>query len=325
MSGLISVIIPVYNVELYLRRCVDSVISQSYKNLEIILVDDGSTDKSGIICDEYLDKDNRIKVLHQPNKGLSGARNSAIKMANGLFFVFVDSDDWIEKDFIELAIDELEAFDAQVFVTSLNQVYEGGKEIPGSREINTVCMSQTEAISCYMFPEYLSPCICGKVWLRSLWDNIWFPEGKLFEDQYTTYKLLERATRVVFNPISKYNYYKRDGSIGHSSFSKRTYDLYVGVNEAYDYLKEKYPLIENDLAVGKIMWNLVFINMMYLSHTNDRNVINKTICFTKKKKKSVLGCSKLNKVRKFQIVLFGYFNALYRIVYSLYKKIKRLG
>ena len=324
-NSLVSIIVPVYNVEQYLHRCIDSIINQTYKRIELILVDDGSTDKSGIICDDYLSKDDRIKVIHQKNKGLSGARNTAIKVAHGDYLVFIDSDDWVEEDYIEIGLKDIEKYGAQISVTSLLQVYENNKCIPSTTAEKTVCMNKLEALSCYMFTEYLTPCVCGKIWQRDLWDDIWCPEGKLFEDQYTTYKLLEKAECIVFNPVPKYNYYKREGSIGHSSFTNRTYDLYIGVEEAYNYLKNKYPIIEKDLTVGKMTWDIVFINMMYNANEKDKAVIKKTVSFVRKRIGDAISCDKINGVRKIQMILFGYFHRLYIVIYNVYKQRKRLG
>ena len=145
MENLISIIVPVYNVENYLRKCVDSIINQSYKNLEIILVDDGSTDSSGKICDEYSLKDSRIKVIHKKNGGLSDARNAGMEIASGDFWGFVDSDDYIDSDMYSVLLENLLGAEADLSACGRIFTYDG-KEIPEYSENNPVTLSGREAV-----------------------------------------------------------------------------------------------------------------------------------------------------------------------------------
>lgn len=325
MIDLVSVIIPIYNVEKYLKRCIDSILNQSYKNLEIILVDDGSPDKCGQICDFYKNQDSRIIVIHQKNKGLSGARNAGIDIAKGRFITFVDSDDWLSEDFIENGINEIHLNDADVFVTSFMQVYDDGKQIKNSKFNDKMIFTKLDALSSYQFNDYLTTCICGKLWKTSLWNEIRHPEGRLFEDQFTIYKILERADKIVFDPLPRYFYYKREGSIGHSCFSKRTFDLYYAANEANSYLATKYPSITKNLAVGRIFWEVVFVNMMLNSNYLDNEVIKQIRSYTKKNTFNIVFSNKINIVRKFQFILFAFCMPIYKLLYKKYKTSKKLG
>lgn len=319
-NPLITVVVPIFNVEKYLRECVDSILSQVYSNLEIILVDDESPDNSGLICDEYATLDTRIKVIHQKNKGLSGARNAGLEIADGKYITFVDSDDVIEPDMIEVLYKALKDNQAEMAVTGLKSFFEDGVSFSNPHGEKIFVFSREEALDCFLFKDYLTPCVCGKLYDISLWQDIRCPEGKLFEDQYTTYRLVDMTSKIVFVASPKYNYRKRNGSIGHSNFTVRSYDLYYGINEEYDYISHKYPLQCKNIAVGKITWEVVFINMMICAGMNDPDILKKIRRFSRQHFWGVLKCPYIGKVRKIQIGLFSYCYKLYIPVYLKYKE-----
>ena len=318
-KDLISVIVPIYNVEVYLRKCIDSILAQDYPNLEIILVDDGATDNCGQICDEYAQKHSNITVIHKQNGGLSSARNAGIEIAKGKYISFVDSDDWIESDMISTLYNDLKQDNADVSAIIFYQEYSDGRLIKNSHQTEKSLLSREEALSCFLFNDYLTPCACGKLYNIELWKDIRFPEGKLFEDQLTIYKILDLADNVVFNPLPKYYYFKREGSIGHSVFNDRTYDLYHAINEEYQFLVNKYPNIKADLVVGKITWEIVFVNMMLRGGKNDQELIKKVRKCARENYLSVIKCPYINKIRKLQILLFGFCFSAYQKLYFQYK------
>ena len=325
-KDLISVIVPVYNVSAYLERCVDSIIAQTYNMLEIILVDDGATDNSGDICDSYEGKyPGLIKTVHQANKGLSGARNTGLRYAHGKYITFVDSDDWLASDMIETMYNNLKKYNAQISGISFYQAYENGLLVKNSSKTEICVMTREEALGKFLFNENLTVCVCGKLFKISLWDTVKCPEGKLFEDQYTTYKLIDQAETVVFDPSPKYYYFKRQGSIGHSAFTDRTYELYWGVQEQYEYIIKKYPNLSAQMAVAKITWEIVFINMMLCADKEDTLLVAKTRDFARKHIKEVLHCNDIDGVRKIQISLFAYWLRLYKNIYLRYKKRKGIS
>lgn len=320
---LISIIVPVYNVEKYLERCLDSLIKQTYRPIEVILVDDGATDKSGEICDRYeSDNPDLITTIHQENKGLSGARNTGLGHVHGKYITFVDSDDWLAPDMIETMYENLKHYHAQISGISFYQAYENGKLIKNSPKAQVSVMGREEALGKYLFNENLTVCVWGKLYDISLWDKVRCPERKLFEDQYTTYKLINQANTIVFDPSPKYYYFKRNGSIGHSPFTDKTYELYWGVQEQYEYITQKYPNLHSALAVAKITWELVFINMMFRADRDDKSLVSQTRVFARKHIRDVMLCSEINVVRKMQIGLFAYQLGLYKIVYFCYMKRK---
>lgn len=318
-KDLISVIVPIYNVEVYLRKCIDSILAQDYPNLEIILVDDGATDNCGQICDEYAQKHSNITVIHKKNGGLSSARNAGIEIAKGKYISFVDSDDWIESDMISTLYNDLKQDNADISAIVCYQEYSDGRLIKNSHQTEKSLLSREEALSCFLFNDYLTPCAWGKLYNIELWKDIRFPEGKLFEDQLTIYKILDLADNVVFNPLPKYYYFKREGSIGHSAFNDRTYDLYHAINEEYQFLVNKYPNIKADLVVGKITWEIVFINMMLRGGKNDQELIKKVRKYARENYLSVIKCPYINKVRKLQILLFSFCFSTYKKLYFQYK------
>lgn len=319
-NPIITVVVPIYNVEKYLKECVDSILCQTYSNLEIILVDDGSPDKCGNICDEYKVMDSRVKVIHQKNKGLSGARNAAIDIASGEYITFVDSDDYIDPDMIEILYHQISLNNAEISVGAFESFCDN-KILGGNAHDNQIFVYNREnALDCFLFNDYLTPCVCGKLYKIDLWESVRCPEGKLFEDQFTTYKLIDLCKRIVFVSKPLYHYRKRLGSIGHSKFSEQTYDLYNAIHEEYNYINKIYGDFCPNIAVARITWEIVFINMMISDCKNDKNVIKDVQSFARKNIISVWKCCYISKLRKGQISLFVISFPLYVGFYKWYKK-----
>ncbi len=211
-ESVISVIVPVYNVEKYLNLCVNSILNQSYKNLEIILVDDGSPDNCPKICDEYEKLDPRIKVIHKENGGLSDARNAGIEVATGEYIGFVDSDDYIAPDMYDSLYKIITENDCDMAVCRAVIVGEGEAAIyEDSREI---CVLDSKVALRQMICNRLFTVNAwNKLYKRDLFREIRFPKGLLYEDLATTYKLIMLSNRVAYSPMKKYAYLQRQGSI----------------------------------------------------------------------------------------------------------------
>ncbi len=217
-NPLISVIIPVYKVEKYLKRCVDSVINQSYKNLEIILVDDGSPDKCGDICDEYKKNDSRVVVIHKKNGGLSDARNFGLDIAKGEYIMFVDSDDWIHHEMVDRLYNGIVSENAQISIS--NFVLTSKENEPFELCTNSSFSSyEKEDFLNNFFWSNLSICVtaCWKLYKKQLFENIRYPKGKLIEDVMTTPRLISVADRIAFTPEIMYFYFQHEESIMHNS------------------------------------------------------------------------------------------------------------
>lgn len=244
IDKLISIIIPVYNVEMYLERCIESVVNQTYRNLQIILVDDGSTDTSGRLCDSYADGDNRIKVIHKDNGGLSDARNAGIDVATGNYIMFVDSDDWIREDCVEILAKALQYSKKKISVCKYQKTNKW-KISEVRREIDVVDYVEEwtieEAYRHLFLCQKIDNSVCAKLYEHSLFQEIRFPVGKLYEDQFTTYKLFHIAQGITFVEQEMYFYYNRQGSIQNENFSLRKMDELDAAKECVDFIRNYYP------------------------------------------------------------------------------------
>lgn len=213
----ISVIIPVYKVEAYLPRCLDSVINQTYKNLEIILVDDGSPDNSGKICDEYAEKDSRIVVIHKENEGVAKARNTALDMASGNYIGFVDSDDWIEPDMYEFLIKNAEKYDTDISMCG-EVIYEDGRAISEELSGKTEVMSREEAVKFTVVGGRMG-FIWNKIYKKTILESLRFSsEYGCSEDLMFVYRAVKNANKTVLENRAKYNYFRREGGITRGEF-----------------------------------------------------------------------------------------------------------
>lgn len=219
---LISILVPVYNVENYLPRCLESIIGQTYQNLEIVLVDDGSTDKSGEICDAYAKKDSRIRVIHQENKGLSMARNAALEVVTGDYILFVDSDDWIEQDMVEYLYQKIKDTGAEIAVCGYVNIDE--KNIKTNMNYEEQVLSGEQMLVELCRDDKIKNYACGQLIQRDLLKGIQFPQGRNFEDISTTYRWVEKTDKVVFGKEAKYNYYRRGDSITLKKSAKTNFE-----------------------------------------------------------------------------------------------------
>lgn len=243
MNELISVIVPVYNVEHYLDQCICSIINQSYKELEIILIDDGSEDLSGSLCDRWREKDNRIKVLHQINQGLAVARNIGIKMSEGNYIVCVDSDDYISKKMVEDLYIEAVTSNADIVACRTECCNEDGKMIKTQENLSSkkeYCgKEQLKAL--FMNNSGVTTTAWGKLYKKRLFEKIEYPAGKYHEDIYTTYKLLALSKKTCIISSSCYVYRQVSKSITHSAFQKQHMDYLYACKERAEYVKSNYP------------------------------------------------------------------------------------
>lgn len=211
-DDLVSIIVPVYGVEPYLRRCVDSLLAQTHRNIEIILVDDGSTDRSGEICDEYATLDARVRVIHQPNAGVSVARNTGIEAAGGRWLSFVDPDDWIDLRMIANLLESAADVEADLVVCGFQYV-EPGAEPVVSRSSRTIELTARRALTLYGGPQNdLMTSSCAKLYLAALVKDSWFPVDRFFEDEFFTYRVVAQARKVATRDDEMYYYYLRPES-----------------------------------------------------------------------------------------------------------------
>lgn len=281
-EALISVIVPVYNVEKYLDECVESIVNQTYKNLEIILVDDGSTDNSGKICDELAKKDNRIHVIHKENGGLSDARNVGIDVSTGDYIQFIDSDDYIEHDMIEFLVSNIIKYNADISICS-NYIFDEEECI--NQSTGEVCLyNRLEILQEVLLDEKIRCYAWNKLFRKELFKEIRFPKGKILEDILTIPKLFEKANTVIFNDVAKYYYRQREGSILHVQ-TKHTKLAYIhAALEMLEFLKEKeeslflYCVYNYAHITIKVFNDIGLFDMTYLLEENIVNELYKNTC-----------------------------------------------
>ena len=268
---MISVVIPIYNVEKYLKKCIESVINQTYKNLEIILVNDGSTDNSKNIIDEYSLIDNRIKVINKKNGGLSDARNVGIEIAKGDYIAFLDSDDWIELNMYEKLYSYIKQENADIVQCSYQEVYNEEVNNQKIKEEIKLISGKDSLYNLSGENHGKTVVVWNKIYKRELFNDIRFPKGKYHEDEFTTYKLLYKANKIVDLNLPLVYYRQRDGSIMNSKFNIKRLDALEAFNERLAFYKEKNL---NELQQITIAQILHFTNLFYIK-IKDSDIKNK--------------------------------------------------
>ena len=306
---LISVIVPVYNTKAYLDRCLNSIIGQTYQNLEIILVDDGSTDGSGELCDLYSQRDLRIKVIHKTNGGQGSARNVALDVAKGQYVAFVDSDDWIDFDMYNNLLDNARKYDADISCCA-------------NSDVKAISNSKTIYMNPNIMREYLGGCIglnqspCNKMFKRHLFNQVRFLELRAYEDCATLHLVLAQATKAVYQDTVYYYYEKRQNSTMTQSFSSVKFQAIIAYQQVYDFYKEnyvEYASIVKEKLVGALQY-----------------CIGETIVLRKKKelKKEYenaieiarrIPLKQLNCKQKILLCLIKYLRVFYGILYKFFK------
>ena len=232
-STLVSVIIPVYNVEQFLNKCVESVLNQTYKNLEIILIDDGSTDESAEKCDILEKRDERIKVIHKPNGGLSDARNAGLNIATGKYYSFIDSDDFVTDDMIESMLNSAQNHSCEIAICNMIRYSEQSNVKPFYCPVDKeqVLMGNKK------FLTLNQPSVCNKLFKAELFEGIRFPKSKYYEDTFVYHELLYRSKNVVLTGKESYWYLERGNSIvGGEQYTDRYFDFIEAVNSRMEFL-----------------------------------------------------------------------------------------
>lgn len=236
----VSVIVPVYNVEQYLSRCINSILSQSLKNIEVILINDGSTDSSGRICEDFEKLDNRIRVIHKINGGLSDARNVGLDIANGKFIAFVDSDDFIHKEMYTILLKTIIENDCDIAESGYKKVYEN--EVIDDDHLIDIkkFYNKKAAVVSTIMDHHCKNYVWNKLYKKELWEKIRFPNGEIFEDVSTTYKIINNCTSIVKIDCVLYYYYQRQNSIVNSNFSLKKLDHCKALEGMMIFIEKEY-------------------------------------------------------------------------------------
>lgn len=241
---MVSVVIPIYNVEQYLPACIDSVIHQTYTDLQIILVDDESLDQCGKLCDDYAVFDDRIQVIHKNNGGLSDARNAAMKHVKGEFVYYLDSDDYIDNNTIELLLDEQKRTDADIIISNFYYTYSDHEDIADSFYKDKIIFNNYESMKALVSGK-LETFAWGKLIRTNIAKKHLFPKGKKFEDHYWTHYVFGESSKIAFIPNPVVHYRQRDNSISYTYDLKRL-DILEGWINRKDYLEQYYPDLKGD-------------------------------------------------------------------------------
>lgn len=268
---LVSVIVPVYQVEEYLARCVDSILSQTYGNLEVILVDDGSKDASGRICDDYARKDPRVRVIHKENGGLSSARNAGIDVARGDYLEFVDSDDWLEPDGVAVMLTAARSHGVKVVVGGRWDV----SAKTGDRKLG-LCPEQQEVISGVETVRRIfrwdncDSSACDKLFHRDLFHGVRFPEGVVCEDIPVMYQIMLEAGQVAMLDRPIYNYYHRIGSISYTGISEKNFHFSRHTDHILSFIQANYPELSMEARYLRVRSLVYGVQSTDLASKTDR-------------------------------------------------------
>ncbi len=251
---MISVIVPVYKVEPFLPKCVDSILNQTYQNLEVILVDDGSPDACGAICDAYATQDPRVRVIHKENGGLSSARNAGIEVASGEYLAFVDSDDWLEPDAYGQMMAVMHKFDAKLVCAGRYDVdSQTGEKVVGLCPQKEECISAEEMVGKIFLWDGCDSSACDKLYHRSLLESFRYPEGKICEDVPVTYKIVLKARKVGLCPRPVYNYFHRINSITtETAVTESCFHFPRHTEEIYEFICIHYPKLKDQVTYLRI-------------------------------------------------------------------------
>ncbi len=262
----VSVVVPVYNVEPYLARCVDSLLAQTYRDFEILLVDDGSTDGSGALCDAYAARDPRVRALHKENGGLSSARNFGIENARGEFLCLFDGDDAFAPETLEVLHGNLVGHDADMSCCAFQYLPDGKTpSAPDVKRANVSVLTRNEASKDILTASRVEVSAANKLYRRAVFDTVRFPVGRLYEDAFVIADTVARCRKVVVTDAGLYFYYQRTGSITRSRFTERNLDLVAAHEYKYGRILEECPALRSDAFEALLRAHYMTLDRMLAS------------------------------------------------------------
>ena len=315
MEPKISIIVPVYNVEQYLERCVESLINQTYKNIEIILVDDGATDNSGQLCDELAQRDPRIVVYHKENGGLSDARNYGIDKASGDYIGFIDSDDFIDDDMYEVLLSNILEYNADISFCRIYDINDGENIEKDKTKNEPFVLSSEEMVKNVLEAKVFSVTAGNKLYKKSLFDNLRFEKGKIAEDAFLMIDLLSSCEIIVATFVKKYYYVHRENSITTQKFTPKFLDVIEAYEKNAKIVAEKYPNLKYQ-ADTRICWAYFYVldRLLKDEEYKDEKLEFELIQYLKKNKRFILNNSLFNSKRKLSFVALLINKNLYKAI-----------
>ena len=313
----ISVIIPIYKVEAFLEKCVNSVINQTYKNLEIILVDDGSPDNCGKMCDEFAEKDTRIVVIHKENGGLSDARNVGIDIASGEYITFIDSDDYVEEDYVDFLYNLMKKQnDIDISICCCNVVYSGGRIIDNTTN-EFFIMSPRAALKNMLYDRGVGVSAWAKLYSRKIFNTVRFPVGRLFEDSAVVQKTIMQCKKISVGLVSKYNYIIRDNSITNRNFTRAKTDLIKSTEEMCADILKEYPDLKAACGRRVMYAYLSTLTQLAMSDVAFPDVQKELMTYITSHRKEILRDRNIPKRDRLALVStvlgFGFFKMIWKV------------
>lgn len=319
---LISIILPVYNIEKYLDRCFESLKRQSYQNLEIIFVDDGSTDNSGEKCESYKEKDSRIIVFHKVNGGLSDARNYGTARAKGAYITYVDPDDYIDEDYISYLYDLIVNYGTSMSVCQHRICYQNGKKKECSSSEKDEKVSSEQWLKRFLYNDIYDTSAYCKLIKRTLLTDISFPKGKIFEDLATMYKIIIKAKYIAVGYQSKYNYLFHSASISNDSFNERYFDYSDITDEVTSDIEKQYPELKNPAIAKRCRARFSVLNLMINTDADYLYPIKKKelLQYIEDHKKYILWNKNISKIEKTATIIISISYSIYRLGWKQHRR-----
>jgi len=337
MNEKISIIVPVYGVEQFIRKCIKSIMNQTYKNIEIILVDDGSDDNCGKICDAFSKMDDRIIVIHQENKGLCAARNAGLNIASGKYIGFIDSDDWILPDMYEYLYKNLKRYNADITACTYFRI-KNKKRTRVATDGEVKIFNSDEAIKNIVETFELRTVFWNKLFKKEIFNDIKFPEGKVFEGTNMMHLVLQKTEKVVLLPNAKYYYRDNATSIINTDNIKNSVDYVLGFIKRYNELIEKYPNLKEKMINDVIKNSINLLEVLRRKTTKElreyQNDFSKIYNFIKDNEQYINSMPKVKKTtmwklntykkpRKLKLKLIGLMRFFRKIINKLKKLFKK--
>ena len=319
----ISVIVPVYNVEKYVKKCLESISNQTYKNIEIIIVNDGATDNSEKICREFVGNEDRAKLYTKENGGLSSARNHGMQFVTGNYVLFIDSDDYISEEMIEELYNNIKAESADVSVCGVYNVYSDGQSPQCKEEVYFSC-DRDGFLKEYFIGEKIPGTICNKLISYEIASKISFPVGKIYEDAFYQFKLVKYAKKYVVTTKPYYYYFHRENSITTKPYTIKNMDCIEIYSNFYDYIKIEIPFL-SEFAFFRLSYAhfMVFDKMLLSENYKEIKEYREVLGFLKKNFWKIYKNKNFRKGRRIAVLMLNINIKLYRFL--LFKDLKRKG
>jgi len=331
-KGKVSIVVPIYKVEKYIHRCIGSILNQTYSNLEIILVNDGSPDNCGTIADSYQSKDSRVKVIHKQNGGLSDARNCGIKYVNGEFTMFVDSDDWLDTNMVKTMMDYSYKYDADIVQSAFYYAYDNKLLIDNryqKQSSEPIRLDNDTLMYELVKNEKVKNFAWGKLYKTEIIIDIPFKKGVLFEDVFWAHKIMHRVSNYLILHQPFYYYYQRDDSIV-ANYTPNNLDIIKGLKERHHFIEEFYEGLINESYRHILKTCFIHYHLLLMNRKKDTTGVHRKEIefYIRDNLKEFRRAVEHNKQLKIQLKLFSlhpYFNIVFLGIIKGLRKLKILS